>query len=78
MTITLQAGEGIVLYTDGITEAKNPANEQYGLDRLCAVISQHWDQSAEVIKQAVVTDVVTFISTQKVYDDLTLVVLKQQ
>lgn len=40
--ITLQPGDGIVLYTDGITEAENTDRQQYGLDRLCAVVSQHW------------------------------------
>jgi len=42
------------------------------------VISRHWDQSAEKIKQAVIDDVTRHISKQKIYDDLTLVVLKQK
>jgi phosphoserine phosphatase RsbU/P len=66
------------LYTDGITEATNAAEEFYGLERLCAVVSQHWEQPAEGIKQAVIDDVMRHIGTQKVYDDVTLVVLKQQ
>jgi sigma-B regulation protein RsbU (phosphoserine phosphatase) len=41
------------------------------------VVSQRWDASAEAIKQAVVEDVMRHIGRQKVYDDLTLVVLKQ-
>jgi phosphoserine phosphatase RsbU/P len=52
--------------------------QQCGVDRLCAVIRQHWDQSAEAIKQAVVNDVMTHIGTHTIYDDITLVVLKQQ
>jgi PAS domain S-box-containing protein len=76
--IRLQPGESVVLYTDGITEAENPDNQMYGIDRLCAVLSQHWDRSAEVMKQAVIADVTSHIGTQKVYDDVTLVVLKQQ
>jgi serine phosphatase RsbU (regulator of sigma subunit) len=36
-TITLQPGEALVLYTDGITEAENEQDEPYGLDRLCAM-----------------------------------------
>jgi PAS domain S-box-containing protein len=77
-TISLQAGESVVLYTDGITEAENDTGELYGIERLCEVISQHWDQSAEAIKQAIVDDVTRYIGKQKVYDDLTLVVLKQK
>ncbi len=77
-TITLQPGDGIVLYTDGITEAENMANEQYGLARLCAAVSRHWSEPAEAIKEAVVSDVAAYIGLQTVYDDITLVVLKQQ
>jgi sigma-B regulation protein RsbU (phosphoserine phosphatase) len=77
-TITLQPGDGVVLYTDGIPEAENVEQQHYGLDRLCAVISQQWSNSAEAIKEAVVDDVKWHIGQQKVYDDLTLVVLKQQ
>ena len=77
-TVQLAPGDGIVLYTDGITEAANMANAQYGLERLCAVVSRHWSESAEAIKEAVVSDVAAYIGSQTVYDDITLVVLKQQ
>ena len=42
------------------------------------MLSQYWDKSAEEIKQAVIDDVTRYIGKQKVYDDLTLVVLKQK
>jgi len=77
-TVTLLPGEGVALYTDGITEAANAMEEMYGIERLCDVISLHWEQSAEAIKQAVIADVTRHIGTQKVYDDVTLVVLKQK
>jgi serine phosphatase RsbU (regulator of sigma subunit) len=77
-TVSVQPGERIVLYTDGITEAENAEGNLYGIERLCEVISQHGDQSAEAIKQAVVDDVTRYTGKQKVYDDLTLVVLKQK
>lgn len=78
LTLQLEPGEGVVLYTDGITEAENEADEQYGLERLCEVISRHWSQSAEAIKEAVVREVRQHIGQQTMYDDLTLVVLKQR
>jgi sigma-B regulation protein RsbU (phosphoserine phosphatase) len=74
----LQPGENVVLYTDGITEAENAEGKLYGIERLCEMVGQHWDRSAEAIKQAVVDDVTGYIGQQKVYDDLTLVVLKQK
>ncbi len=78
-TMTLASGDGVVLYTDGITEAQNAAGDMYGLERLCAVITAHWrDASAEAIKEAIVEDVRAFVGGALVYDDVTLVVLKQQ
>lgn len=76
--VDLQPGDGVVLYTDGITEAENIAGEQYGLGQLCAVISHHWAKSAEAIKAAVIADVRQFIGVQTVFDDITLLVLKQK
>lgn len=77
-TIRLEAGDGFVLYTDGITEAENPARQQYGLHRLSQVISQHWALPATAIKDAVVSDVVSYIGPHTVYDDITLLVAKQR
>ncbi len=75
--IPLEPGDGAVLYTDGITEARNMAEEMYGIKRLCDVISQSWTGSAGKTRQAVIEDVHQYIGEQKVYDDITLVVLKQ-
>jgi PAS domain S-box-containing protein len=76
--VELEPGDGVVLYSDGITEAENEAKEFYGLERLCQVVSAHWDKPAEAIKDAVVADVREFIGQQKIYDDLTLLVVKQK
>jgi sigma-B regulation protein RsbU (phosphoserine phosphatase) len=75
--VELNSGDGVVLYTDGITEAENMEKEQYGLDRLCEVISNHWHLTAEEIKNAVINNLTEFIGKQKVFDDITLLILKQ-
>jgi serine phosphatase RsbU (regulator of sigma subunit) len=75
--IQLEQGDGIVLYTDGITEARNLNNELYGVEQLCKVVSCHWHLSAQEIQQAVITDVKQYIGTQKIFDDMTLLVLKR-
>lgn len=77
-TVKLNPGELLALYTDGITESVNLTGEYYGLDRLCKILSNNWQRSAEAIKQIVIDDVRNHIGAQKVYDDITLVVLKQQ
>ena len=75
--IELKTGDGIVLYTDGITEAQNRQRQQYGLQRLCKVVSQNWQGEAEAIKQSVIEDLFLFMGEQKQIDDVTLLVLKK-
>ncbi|MBE9044248.1 SpoIIE family protein phosphatase [Pleurocapsales cyanobacterium LEGE 10410] len=76
--VCLNLGDVVVLYTDGVTEAENYAGEHYGLDQLCAVVQQNWQQTAENIRQAVIEDLRSHIGAEKVYDDITLVILKQK
>ncbi len=76
--VDLEPGDGVVLYTDGIPEARNIHKKFYGLERLCAVVSQNWHLSAEQVKQAAIDNLREFIGEQKVFDDITLLVLKQQ
>jgi sigma-B regulation protein RsbU (phosphoserine phosphatase) len=78
VVVDLEPGDGVVLYTDGIPEARNIHKNFYGLERLCAVVSQNWHLSAEQVKQAAIDDLRKFIGSQKVFDDITLLVLKQQ
>ncbi len=77
LEFNLAEGEGLVLYTDGITEARNAEEEMYGVERLCAVVSEHWSRSAAEIKQAIITDVYQYIHTVEQADDITLIVLKR-
>ncbi|HAG84628.1 MAG TPA: serine/threonine protein phosphatase [Cyanobacteria bacterium UBA12227] len=76
--VQLEPGDGVVLYTDGIPEAKDINKKFYGLERLCEVVSRNWHNSAEQIKQATIDDLREFIGEQKVFDDITLVVLKKK
>ena len=76
--VQLNRGDVVVLYTDGITEAENIQGVQYGLDRLCEVVKQNWQQSAEEIRQIVIDDVWRHIGEQKVFDDITLLILKRK
>ncbi|MBH8563525.1 PP2C family protein-serine/threonine phosphatase [Nostoc sp. CENA67] len=78
ITLNLQPGDGVVLYTDGITEAKDINKVLYGIERLCEVISKNWYKSAQDVKDAVITDVRRHIGKQKVFDDFTLLVLKRE
>jgi serine phosphatase RsbU (regulator of sigma subunit) len=76
--VQLNPDDVVMLYTDGITEAKDINRQQYGIERLCEVSSRNCSLSAEEIRQAVIEDVRRHIGSQKVFDDITLVVLKQK
>ncbi|ACK69962.1 response regulator receiver modulated serine phosphatase [Gloeothece citriformis PCC 7424] len=76
--IYLNPGDGVVLYTDGITEAENEWGELYGIERLCEILSQIWQFNANEIKDMIINDVRQHIGKQQVYDDITLLVLKQK
>jgi predicted ATPase/serine phosphatase RsbU (regulator of sigma subunit)/tRNA A-37 threonylcarbamoyl transferase component Bud32 len=76
--VQLNSGDVVVLYTDGITEAFDRGQVQYGLERLCEVVRENHQRSAEEIRHAVIEDVRQHIGEQKVFDDITLVVLKQK
>lgn len=76
--VELKAGDLAVLYTDGITEAMNDHKQQYGLVRLCQCLQNHRHLSSREIRQAVIDDVRQFIGHQSLYDDLTLLVMKQK
>ena len=74
----LAPGDGIVLYTDGITEAMDAQDNMYGIERLIEVIQQHWQQSAQYIQQIIIQDVKNHARYSTYHDDLTLVVMKQR
>jgi len=76
--IQLNSGDVVVLYTDGITEAFDMNKNQYGIEPVIEVVVLNREQSAAEIKQAVIDDVRRYIGEQKVFDDITLVVIKQK
>jgi serine phosphatase RsbU (regulator of sigma subunit) len=78
LEVELDVGEGVVLYTDGISEAFNPHRVAYGVERLCQVIRAHWHDSARDIKRAIINDVMRHIGSHQQMDDITLLVIKRR
>lgn len=74
--IPFGSGDLMVLYTDGITEAESPSGELFGIERLCASASRQRHGTALEVKEGIVNEVMAHIDTQKVHDDITLLVLK--
>lgn len=78
MEVELREGDGVVLYSDGIIEARNHEHQTYGLERLCKVIGQHWDKKAAQVQHAIIDDLREYIGQSAIYDDITLLIIKQK
>ena len=75
--VTLGPGDGLVAYTDGVTEAHDPAGELYGEERLEALLARHLAAGGGEIVAAVGADVAAFAGTTPQFDDITLLVLRR-
>ncbi|MFP5257526.1 MAG: SpoIIE family protein phosphatase [Acidobacteriota bacterium] len=74
-TVTLAPGEKIFAFTDGVTEAQNPAQELYGTDRLQVVLTQAAGQSPEGLDVAVMQAVTEYAGEAEQADDITVLTL---
>lgn len=72
----LEVGDILVLFTDGISEAMNAADEEWGEDRLIEAISRCHDQPANGIIDSIVRGADGFVGSAPQHDDMTLVVVK--
>jgi sigma-B regulation protein RsbU (phosphoserine phosphatase) len=72
----LRAGDVIVLYTDGITEAMDATGELFGDAALARVLSSHPGLDAAGIRERVLREVKAFVGDAEPHDDMTMVVLK--
>jgi sigma-B regulation protein RsbU (phosphoserine phosphatase) len=74
--ISLNPGDKILLYTDGVTEAQRQLNDRFGLQRLIQTFHDHSRKPVNDIMQAVRDEVYSFIGSWPQYDDITLVVME--
>ena len=72
----LSKGDLLILYTDGVTEALNQGEEEYGEERLLSSVIRHRDLSPHEIKDRILSEVEEFSNLLPTSDDLTLLVLK--
>jgi len=74
--VQLNAGDLVVAYTDGVTEAQSSQGEEWGLDRFLETIKATAAEGAFRVLQAVNQEQSKFVGEAPQYDDTTLLVLK--
>ncbi|HEY2382742.1 MAG TPA: GAF domain-containing SpoIIE family protein phosphatase [Terriglobia bacterium] len=72
----VDTGAVLVVYTDGVSEAENEQDEQFGVDRLVEVVSSSRRSSASAIHENIRGALKEFVGDEPTHDDSTLIVLK--
>lgn len=73
-SIVLAPGDRLVIYSDGVTEAKNEADEEFGEERLQQLILQNKNLSASELTDKIISAVMEFAGSVPQGDDITVVV----
>ena len=71
--VSLRPGDVVLIYTDGITEALNPGEEEFGESRLLEILRSHPQLPVEALLSLVLAAVQKF-SGANLADDLTLLI----
>jgi sigma-B regulation protein RsbU (phosphoserine phosphatase) len=75
--LTLAPGDTVFLYTDGLTEARNRAGQEYGLQRIRALAARLIGKAPDALISECLEDLLSFGEGLKQTDDLTLLVLRR-
>jgi sigma-B regulation protein RsbU (phosphoserine phosphatase) len=73
----LHAGDLLLLYTDGVTEAHNPGAEEFGIERTIECLQCHHGAEPEVILDRLFEAIDGFAASAPQHDDITALVLKR-
>ena len=76
-SVTLEKGDTVLMYTDGVTEAQNPDREQFGLERLRETFRDQAPEGAEAATGEVFRAVGEFAGGAAQFDDITCLELSQ-
>jgi serine phosphatase RsbU (regulator of sigma subunit) len=74
---SLEIGDSLVLYTDGITEAANPEQEEFGRERLVEVCGEHRSEPPNELARSIEKMLETFVDGVPYHDDRTLVIVRR-
>jgi sigma-B regulation protein RsbU (phosphoserine phosphatase) len=78
LRLRLAPGDLVALYSDGVTEALNPDDQEFGSQRLVDTLRRRAHQPASGIVAGVLAEVEAFCESAPQYDDITLLVFKRE
>jgi len=73
--VALRAGDILLIYSDGVTEAESPSGEDFGEERLMRCLRRSREQPARALVHSIVESVTEFSHGSR-YDDVTVVAIK--
>jgi sigma-B regulation protein RsbU (phosphoserine phosphatase) len=74
--VTLEPGDVIVLYTDGITEAMNADSDLFGDARLSQIVEEHGHLDTAELRERILREIEAFVGGADQHDDMTMILLK--
>ena len=77
-TLTLEAGDVLVLYSDGLVESRNDNGDDFGMRRLADTVGVNHEKSPNEIVKAVRDTLAKFIGRRRPHDDRTMIVIKME
>jgi phosphoserine phosphatase RsbU/P len=78
LSLELQPGDLLILYTDGLTETENPLGERYGGARLASCLARLRVQDLPSIRKALLAEIDDFSEGKGATDDRTLILLRRE
>ena len=75
-SVTLQPGDLLVMYSDGLSEAQDGAKAEFGMERLIAAASANHTPAIQGIQEQIITTVNQFVGDAPQFDDMTLVLVR--
>ena len=76
MKSAISQADILFLYTDGITEAKNDKNEEFGYERLKEFLEKNANYGAEYLKEEILKTLHNFCESSNLDDDITTLIVK--
>jgi phosphoserine phosphatase RsbU/P len=73
--ITLKQGDMMIIYSDGLIDAKNPAGEFYGLQRFIQFLSASGQKDAVTTGEMIIRELENYVRDARVYDDISLALI---